>query len=170
MRVNGRFLGRWLVGSFLDGGYADGGGGEEARGSRFLRGKARISSLSTSYNVVDQLKLTPVSASVWNYIKDSDKVRKELMEALKKGDEEIVEGAAAMPGVAKVVAAAPVEKEAPRASYIIFQIPQNINEEDEERIKERMEEQDFLKWMEEMRVAMAEEEGRMELNVEEEDE
>ncbi|CAI5521996.1 unnamed protein product [Closterium sp. Naga37s-1] len=296
---------------------ADGGGGEEARGSRFVRGKARISSLPTSYNVVDQLKLTPVSASVWNYIKDSDKDRKELLEALKKGDEENEEGAAAMQGVAKVVAAAPVEakgkeKEAPRASNLFFQIPQcdvylgkhrvtaivdsgasqtalshviarklgllpyiqdttiefttssgetskpwgvlpdvlvrvgkltlpvdiavtgantydmllgqdwiysanadiltskgkivyqvnttetdsvpittgplggggrpsyvllpshtthrNINEEDEERIKEWMEEQDFLKWTEERRVAMAEEEGGMELNAEEEDE
>ncbi|CAI5480280.1 unnamed protein product [Closterium sp. Yama58-4] len=104
-------------------------GGEEAKGSRFVRGKARISSLPTSYNVVDQLKLTPVSASVWNYIKDSDKVRKELLEALKKGDEEKEDGAAAMQGVAKVVAAAPVEakgkeKEPPRASNLIFQIPQ----------------------------------------------
>ncbi|CAI5521992.1 unnamed protein product [Closterium sp. Naga37s-1] len=289
--------------------------------AEFLNGEEggveMISSLPTSYNVVDQLKLTPVSASVWNYIKDSDKDRKELLEALKKGDEENEEGAAAMQGVAKVVAAAPVEakgkeKEAPRASNLFFQIPQcdvylgkhrvtaivdsgasqtalshviarklgllpyiqdttiefttssgetskpwgvlpdvlvrvgkltlpvdiavtgantydmllgqdwiysanadiltskgkivyqvnttetdsvpittgplggggrpsyvllpshtthrNINEEDEERIKEWMEEQDFLKWTEERRVAMAEEEGGMELNAEEEDE
>ncbi|CAI5485976.1 unnamed protein product [Closterium sp. Naga37s-1] len=102
-------------------------GTEEAKGSRFVRGKARISSLPTSYNVVDQLKLTPVSASVWNYIKDSDKVRKELIEALKKGEEEKEEGTAPMQGVAKIVAAAPVEvkeKEAPRASNLVFQIPQ----------------------------------------------
>ncbi|CAI5459573.1 unnamed protein product [Closterium sp. Yama58-4] len=101
--------------------------GERKR--RTIRDPEGISSLPTSYNVVDQLKLTTVSASVWNYIKDSDKVRKELLEALKKGDEEKEDGAAAMQGVAKVVAAAPVEekgkeKEAPRASNLFFQIPQ----------------------------------------------
>ncbi|CAI5535335.1 unnamed protein product [Closterium sp. Naga37s-1] len=46
----------------------------------------------------------------------------------------------------------------------------NIYEEDEERIKVWMEEQDFLKWMEERRIVIVEEEGRLELNAEEEDE
>ncbi|CAI6003929.1 unnamed protein product [Closterium sp. NIES-64] len=59
-----------------------------------------------------------------------------------------------------------------RPSYVLLPshtTHRNINE-DEERIKEWMEEQDFLKWTEEWRVAMAEEEGGMELNAEEEDE
>ncbi|CAI5477513.1 unnamed protein product [Closterium sp. Yama58-4] len=103
-----------------------GGADEAAKGTRFVR-RPRVSALPNSYSVVDQLKLTPVSTSVWNYISDSDKVRKELLEALKmtedKGKED---GAAAMQGVSKVVAAAPRETrhEDPIPSNLVFQVPQ----------------------------------------------
>ncbi|CAI5482901.1 unnamed protein product [Closterium sp. Yama58-4] len=103
-----------------------GGADEAAKGTRFVR-RPRVSALPNSYSVVDQLKLTPVSASVWNYISDSDKVRKELLEALKmtedKGKED---GAAAMQGVSKVVGAAPRETrhEDPIPSNLVFQVPQ----------------------------------------------
>ncbi|CAI5481536.1 unnamed protein product [Closterium sp. Yama58-4] len=62
---------------------------------------------------------------------------------------------------------------ATRPSFVLFPshtVHRNIKEEDEGWIKEWMEERDFLNWMEERRVAMAEEEGRMELTAEEEDE
>ncbi|CAI7792036.1 unnamed protein product, partial [Closterium sp. NIES-54] len=105
---------------------AETGGAEEAaKGSRFVR-RPRVSALPNSYNVVDQLKLTPVSASVWNYISDSDKVRKELLDALKLAEDKGKEdGAAAMQGVS-IVAAAPRESrhEDPIPSNLVFQVPQ----------------------------------------------
>ncbi|CAI7730001.1 unnamed protein product [Closterium sp. NIES-54] len=102
-----------------------GGAEEAAKGSRFVR-RPRVSALPNSYNVVDQLKLTPVSASVWNYISDSDKVRKELLDALKLAEDKGKEdGAAAMQGVS-IVAAAPRESrhEDPIPSNLVFQVPQ----------------------------------------------
>ncbi|CAI6007792.1 unnamed protein product [Closterium sp. NIES-65] len=105
---------------------AETGGAEEAaKGSRFVR-RPRVSALPNSYNVVDQLKLTPVSASVWNYISDSDKVRKELLDALKLAEDKGKEdGAAVMQGVS-IVAAAPRESrhEDPIPSNLVFQVPQ----------------------------------------------
>ncbi|CAI5976563.1 unnamed protein product [Closterium sp. NIES-64] len=102
-----------------------GGAEEAAKGSRFVR-RPRVSTLPNSYNVVDQLKLTPVSASVWNYISGSDKVRKELLDALKLAEDKGKEdGAAAMQGVS-IVAAAPRESrhEDPIPSNLVFQVPQ----------------------------------------------
>ncbi|CAI7897997.1 unnamed protein product, partial [Closterium sp. NIES-53] len=105
---------------------AEQGGAEEAtKGSRFIR-RLRVSALPISDNVVDQLKLTPMSASVWNYISDSDKVRKELLDALKLAEDKGKEdGAAAMQGVS-IVAAAPRESrhEDPIPSNLVFQVPQ----------------------------------------------
>ncbi|CAI5997269.1 unnamed protein product [Closterium sp. NIES-65] len=102
-----------------------GGAEEAAKGSRFVR-RPRVSALPNSYNVVDRLKLTPVSVSVWNYISDSDKVRKGLLDALKLAEDKGKEdGAAAMQGVS-IVAAAPRESrhEDPIPSNLVFQVPQ----------------------------------------------
>ncbi|CAI5972589.1 unnamed protein product [Closterium sp. NIES-65] len=127
-----------------------GGAEEAAKGSRFVR-RPRVSALPNSYNVVDRLKLTPVSVSVWNYISDSDKVRKGLLDALKlvedKGKED---GAAAMQGVS-IVAAAPRENDT--------KPPQHWS---------RMNEEEFQRWLEEKQLLLAKEQGHIRLTEEEE--